>query len=37
MTLDIYADMFDDDLDVVADRLDTAIQSTTNLSKQAGN
>jgi integrase len=37
MTLDIYADLFDDDLDVVADRLDTAIQSTTNLSKQAGN
>jgi hypothetical protein len=30
MTLDIYADMFDDDLDVVADRLDTAIRSTAD-------
>ena len=27
MTLDVYADLFDDDLDVVADRLDTAIKS----------
>ena len=27
MTLDVYADLFDDDLDVVADRLDAAIRS----------
>ena len=27
MTLDVYADLFDDDLDVVADRLDAAIKS----------
>jgi integrase len=27
MTLDVYTDLFDDDLDVVADRLDTAIKS----------
>jgi hypothetical protein len=27
MTLDVYADLFDDDLDVVADRLDAAIIS----------
>ena len=27
MTLDVYADLFDDDLDVVADQLDTAIRS----------
>jgi hypothetical protein len=25
MTLDVYADLFDEDLDSVADRLDTAI------------
>ncbi|MCW2557374.1 MAG: hypothetical protein JWP55_1338 [Mycobacterium sp.] len=25
-----YADLFDDDLDVVADRLDTAIKSTAD-------
>jgi integrase len=36
MTLDVYADLFDDDLDVVADRLDTAIKSTTNLLANAG-
>jgi integrase len=29
MTLDVYADLFDDDLDVVADRLDTAIKTST--------
>jgi integrase len=28
MTLDVYADLFDDDLDVVADQLDTAIIKT---------
>jgi hypothetical protein len=28
MTLDIYADLFDQDLDGVADRLDAAIQAT---------
>ena len=30
MTLDVYADLFDDDLDVVADRLDTAIRSSAD-------
>jgi integrase len=30
MTLDVYADLFDDDLDVVADRLDAAIKSLGN-------
>ena len=29
MTLDVYADLFDEDLDGVADRLDAAIRSTT--------
>jgi hypothetical protein len=29
MTLDVYADLFDEDLDVVADRLDTAIKSAS--------
>jgi len=29
MTLDAYADLFDEDLDVVADRLDTAIKSAS--------
>jgi integrase len=29
MTLDVYADLFDDDLDGVADRLDTAIKSVS--------
>lgn len=28
MTLDVYADLFDEDLDGVADRLDTAIRAT---------
>ena len=28
MTLDVYADLFDEDLDGVADRLDAAIRST---------
>ena len=31
MTLDVYADLFDDDLDVVADRLDAANISLANL------
>ena len=29
MMLDVYADMFDEVLDVVADRLDTAIKSAS--------
>ncbi len=29
MMLDVYADLFDEDLDVVADRLDTAIKSAS--------
>jgi integrase len=29
MTLDTYTDLFDEDLDTVADRLDAAIRSTT--------
>ena len=33
MTLDVYADLFDDDLDVVADRLDTAIIKTSTTRK----
>ena len=30
MTLDIYADLCDEDLDGVADRLDSAIRSTAD-------
>ena len=30
MTLDVYADLFDEDLDGVADRLDEAIKSTAD-------
>ena len=30
MTLDVYADLFDDDLDVVADRLDAALKSVAD-------
>ena len=30
MTLDVYADLFDEDLDGVADRLDTAIRATAD-------
>jgi integrase len=30
MTLDVYADLFDEDLDGVADRLDTAIRRTAD-------
>jgi integrase len=33
MTLDVYADLFDDDLDVVADRLDAAIIKTSTTNK----
>jgi integrase len=36
MTLDVYADLFDDDLDIVADHLDAAIKSTTNVRTQFG-
>jgi integrase len=32
MTLDVYADLFDDDLDGVADRLDAAIKSNCGLT-----
>jgi hypothetical protein len=30
MTLDVYADLFDDDLDGVADRLNIAIRTTAD-------
>ena len=30
MTLDVYADLFDEDLDGVADRLDAAIESAAD-------
>jgi integrase len=30
MTLDVYADLFDDDLDVVADQLDAAMKATAD-------
>ena len=35
MTLDIYADLFDEDLDGVADRLDAAIQATADALRTA--
>ena len=35
MTLDIYADHFDEDLDGVTDRLDAAIQATANALRTA--
>lgn len=35
MTLDVYADLFDDDLDHVADRLDAAIQATADALRTA--
>jgi integrase len=35
MTLDTYADLFDDDLDEVADRLDAAIQATADALRTA--
>ncbi|WP_407662740.1 hypothetical protein [Mycolicibacterium helvum] len=38
MTLDTYADLFDDDLDDVADRLDEAIRATADgIRSLAGN
>jgi integrase len=37
MTLDVYADLFDDDLDVVAERLDTAIIKTSTKPAPTGN
>jgi len=37
MTLDVYADLFDDDLDVVAERLDTAIIKTNTKPAPTGN
>lgn len=30
MTLDVYADLFDEDLDIVADKLDAAIRSAAD-------
>jgi integrase len=35
MTLDIYADLFDEDMDGVADRLDAAIKSTADALRTA--
>lgn len=35
ITLDIYADLFDEDLDGVADRLDAAIQATADVLRTA--
>jgi integrase len=35
MTLDTYADLFDEDLDRVADRLDAAIQATADTLRTA--
>ena len=35
MTLDTYADLFDEDLDEVADRLDAAIQATADALRTA--
>jgi hypothetical protein len=35
MTLDVYADLFDEDLDSVANRLDTAIRSTADALRTA--
>ncbi|MFL6087466.1 MAG: tyrosine-type recombinase/integrase [Mycobacterium sp.] len=32
MTLDVYADLFDDDLDVVADQLDAIIKTITTVT-----
>ncbi|HYB38964.1 MAG TPA: site-specific integrase [Mycobacterium sp.] len=36
MTLDVYADLFDEDLDGVADRLDAAIKSAAYPSRTGG-
>ena len=35
MTLDIYADLFDEDLDGVGDRLDVAIQAAADALRTA--
>ena len=35
MTLDIYADLLDEDLDNVADRLEAAIQATADALRTA--
>ena len=35
MTLDVYADLFDEDLDGVADRFDEAIRSTADALRTA--
>jgi hypothetical protein len=35
MTLDVYADLFDEDLDVVAGQLDTAIRSAADQLRTA--
>lgn len=37
MTSDVYADLFDEDLDGVADRLDAAIKATADGLRTAGN
>jgi hypothetical protein len=37
MTLDTYADLFDEDLDGVADRLNAAIQATADGLRTAPN
>lgn len=37
MTLDVYADLFDDDLDAVAANLDAAIESAAARLRHAGN
>lgn len=37
MTLDIYADLFDEDFDGVADRLDAAIQATADALRRSLN
>jgi hypothetical protein len=36
MTLDVYADLFDEDLDEVADRLDSAIRSVDQAKNVSG-
>jgi hypothetical protein len=33
MTLDVYSGLFDDDLDGVADRIDTAAERVKNVSR----
>ena len=36
MTLDVYADLFDEDLDGVAEQLDIAIRSTADQLRTGG-